>query len=171
LAIGLRQGVLVELDALDSVRYVFLRELSEPRDNALRLVVQEAVQNPAAVALPRVADLPEVAALRRNATPIQSTVNCRTFELTWKRYVSNSVTEECVGSSGNYDDEVFTGKLFRIYSRSHFLEHIARDTGGHTDAIRHYKLVCLNHLIDVAAYSPPEVRLIESPLATDNRVQ
>jgi hypothetical protein len=74
--------------------------------------------------------------------------------------VAYLVTEECVGSCGNYADEIFTGKLFRVYTKSHFLNHLARDTGGHTDALLHYKLICLNHLIDVAAYVPPEVRVI-----------
>jgi len=36
-----------ELDSLDSAKYLYLRELSEPRDNSLRLVIQEAVVNPA----------------------------------------------------------------------------------------------------------------------------
>jgi hypothetical protein len=31
----------LELDSLDSAKYLYLRELSEPRDNSLRMVVQE----------------------------------------------------------------------------------------------------------------------------------
>jgi len=42
--------------------------------------------------------------------------------------------------AGKYDDETFDGNLFRIYTKSHFLDHLGRDTGGHTEAIRHYKL-------------------------------
>jgi hypothetical protein len=145
----------LELDFLDSAKYLYLRELSEPRDNSLCLVVQEAVVNPDGLVRPH-PELPELAEL----SPIESTDACRTFELTWKRYVAYLVTEECVGSCGEYDDEVFTGSLFRVYTKSHFLEHLARDTGGHTEEIFHYKLTCLNHLIDVAAYSPPEVKQV-----------
>ena len=50
--------------------------------------------------------------------------------------------------------------LLRVYTKSHFLAFLSRDTGGHIEPILHYKLVCLNHLIDVASYSPPEVRLL-----------
>lgn len=39
-------------DSLDSAKYLYLRELSEPRDNSLRLVVQEAVVNPVGSAGP-----------------------------------------------------------------------------------------------------------------------
>jgi hypothetical protein len=148
-----------ELDSLNSAEYLYLAELTEPRDNSLRLVVQEAVVNPGGVVHPH-PELPELEEISRGASPIESTETCRTFELTWRHYVAYLVTEECVGSCGRYDDEVFTGRLFRIYTKSHFLEHLARDTGGHTEEIFHYKLTCLNHLIDVAAYSPPEVKQV-----------
>jgi hypothetical protein len=147
------------VDFFDSAKYLYLRELTEPRDNSLRLVVQEAVVNPAGV-VDSHPELPELAEILREAAPIESTETCRSFELTWKRYVAYLVTEGCVGSCGQYGDEVFTGSLFRTYTNSHFLEHLARDTGGHIEEIFHYKLTCLNHLIDVAAYGAPEIKQI-----------
>jgi hypothetical protein len=93
--------------------------------------------------------------------PIESTAECPTFELYWKHYAAYLVTEECVGSSGAYQDERYTGKALRVYTRSHFLDHLARDTGGHFQPLQHYKLICLNHLIDVAAETPPEIRIID----------
>jgi hypothetical protein len=160
-----------ELHALDSAKYLYLLELSEPRDNSLRLVVQQAIVNPGGVARASFAELPELQALRTDVYPIESTDACPTFELIWKRYVAYLVTEECVGSCGKYDDEVFTGNLFRSYTKSHFLEYLLRDTGGHTDEILHYKLICLNHLIDVAAYKPPEMKQIGPLSTTPTRVQ
>jgi hypothetical protein len=161
----------LELDSLDSAKYLYLRELSEPRDNSLRLVVQEAVVNPAdsiRFSHPELAELEEIL---RGGSPIESTDACRTFELTWKCYVAYLVTEECVGSCGQDADEIYTGKLFRVYTKSHFLEHLSRNTGGHTEAILHYKLTCLNHLIDVAAYAPPEVKQIGPVSSTPTRIQ
>jgi hypothetical protein len=146
---------------LDSAKYLYLRELTEPFDNSLRLVVQEAIVNPGPSVVRSYPELPELAELSRDASPIESTDACRSFELTWKHYVAYLVTEECVGSCGQYGDEVFTGNLFRVYTKSHFLEHLAKDTGGHTDQILHFKLTCLNHLIDVAARGVPEVKQID----------
>jgi hypothetical protein len=157
-----------ELDFLDSAKYVYLLEVAEPRDNSLRLVVQEAVDNSEGQVRLHT-ELPDLAELLTGASPIESTATCRTFELTWTHYVAYLVTEECVGSSGQYNDEVFNGGLFRVYTKSHFLEHLARDTGGHTEEILHYKLTCLNHLIDIAAYGPPEVKLV-GPISSD-RIQ
>jgi hypothetical protein len=159
-----------ELNSLDSVKYLFLRELSEPRDNCLRLVVQEAVVNPTG-SVRSYPGFPELEKILKDASSIEATDECRSFELIWKRYVAYLVTEECVGSCGSYHDEMFSGKLFRVYTKSHFLEHLARDTGGHTEAIAHYKLTCLNHLIDVAAYIPPEVNQVGPVSSTPKRIQ
>ena len=144
----------MEIELLDSVKYLYLHKITEPRDNALRIIVQEAVDNP---------PVPE----ERNKnwtyiSRIESTETCRTFELVWKRYVAYLVTEEVVGSCGQADDEVYSGKLFRTYTESHFLEHLARDTGAHTEPVLHFKVLCLNHLIDVGAYARPEIRELPS---------
>jgi hypothetical protein len=136
------------------------------------LVVQEAVVNPAGTGRSFNHELlPELNQIMKGASPIESTDSCRTFELTWKHYVAYLVTEECVGSCGPNGDEIFTGKLLRVYTKSHFLEHLSRDTGGHTKEILHYKLTCLNHLIDVAAYVPPEVKQVGPLTSTPTRVQ
>lgn len=156
-------------DALNSVKYLFLRDLSEPRDNALRIVVEEAVVN--RLGQVRLPEFPELAAIVKDASPIESIEGCKSFELSWTRYAAYLVTEELVGSCAKYDDEAFTGGLFRIYTRSHFLDHLARDTGGYTEPIQHYKLVCLNHLIDVASYAPPEIRVVGPPSTPSHRIQ
>jgi hypothetical protein len=159
-----------ELESLNSVKYLFLRELSEPRDNSLRVVVQEAKENPyAPTAVP--SDIPQVAGLRKGAVAIESVEGCRSFELIWERYASYLVTEELVGSCGNGDDEIYAGGLLRLYTKSHFLEHLARDTGCHPEPIQHYKLICQNHLIDVASYAQPEIRLIDSAPPPPLRIQ
>lgn len=158
-----------ELDSLNSAKYLYLRELTEPRDSSLRLVVQEAV-NSGGVVDPH-PELPELDEISRGASLIESTDACRTFELTWKHYVAYLVTEECVGSCGSGEGEIYSGKLVRVYTKSHFLEHLARDTGGHPEPILHFKLICLNHLIDVAAYAPPEVRQVGPVSSPPTRVK
>lgn len=108
-----------------------------------------------------VRQLPELTGALIGARAIKSDHSCKKFELWWDYYVAYLVTEEMVGSCGNFDDEGFTGQSFRVYAQSHFLAHLSRDTGGHAGKpIRHYKLICLNHLIDVASYDPPHIRLV-----------
>ena len=146
---------------LNEARYLFLRDISEPEENSLRLVVEEAIadhtQN-----ISTTDPASPFAEILKGASQVKAVEGCRRFELQWRRYVAYLVTEESVGSGGNYEDEVYTGKLFREYTKSHFLDLLARDTGGHFEPILHYKLICQNHLIDVAAYGPLEVRLLEN---------
>src|SRR3954467_8755579 len=127
------------VEQLNSAKYLYLRELSEPHDNSLKLVVEEAVVNRSGIVK---SALPELQAVLKDASPIESVEDCKVFELYWKHYVAYLVTEELVGSNAlaGYDDECFTGKLLRSYSKSHFLAHVARDTGGHTEPPQHYKL-------------------------------
>jgi hypothetical protein len=147
-------------EELNAVKCLYLHKLSEPRDNSLRIVVQEAVANRSGQVRSDLPDLPELTEILKDSWPIESTEGCKTFDLYWKHYAAYLVTEEMVGSIVRDDDEVFSGKLLRLYSKSHFLDHLARDTGGHPKPIQHYKVSCLNHLIDVAAYAPPEIRII-----------
>ncbi len=157
---------------LDSAQYLYLREISEPRDNSLRLVVEEAVVNRSGIRSVTPENL-QLSSVFKDASPIEHVEGCRVFEIYWKQYAAYLVTEELVGSNAvnGYDDESYTGRILRVYSKSHFLNHLARDTGGHTDAFQHYKLICLNHLIDVAAYVPPEVRLLNPQPTVQPRIQ
>ena len=153
------------IEQLNSVKYVYLREISELDKrvfNSLRIVVEEAVINEAAVV---VSDRPELANVLAGAHPIESIEGCQKFELSWKHYLAYLVTEELVGSNApnGYDEEVYTGKILRVYAKSHFLDHMMRDTGGHIGDVLHHKLICLDHLIDVASYDPPEVKVLTPP--------
>jgi hypothetical protein len=149
------------ISLLNQAKYLRLRHISEPEDNSLRLVVEEAIADSTETVLTPDPAGP-FAEIRKGASPIKSVEGCRTFELQWSRYVAYLVTEEGVGSGGSDEDEVYTGKLFRVYTKSHFLDHLSRDAGGHIEPILHYKLICQNHLIDVASYSPPEGRLLST---------
>lgn len=150
------------IERLNAAKYVDLRQISEPNKNvfnSLKIVVEEAVLNETAVVA---SDRPELAQLLAGAHPIESVEGCKMFQLSWKHYLAYLVTEELVGSNApnGYDDEVYTGKILRVYTRSHFLDHVMRDTGGHIQEILHYKLICLNHLIDVVSYYRPDVQLL-----------
>ena len=149
------------ISLLNQAKYLYLRHISEPEDNSLRLVVEEAMEDRSDTGSGRDPASP-FAEILKDAWPIRSTDKCKTFELHWSRYVAYLVTEEVVGSGGDYEGEIYTGKLFRVYTKSHFLDHLSRDTGGHIEPILHYKLICQNHLIDVASYGPPEVRLLST---------
>lgn len=147
------------ISLLNQAKYLYLRQISEFEDNSLRIIVGEAMADRSETG-PARDPTSLFAEILKDASPIRSTDKCKTFELQWSRYVAYLVTEEIVGSGGDHEEEIYTGNLFRVYTKSHFLDHLSRNTGGHIEPIVHYKLVCLSHLIDVASYSPPEIRLL-----------
>jgi hypothetical protein len=144
---------------IDSADYLLLNHLFEPHDNQLTIVLDEAVANEAKTGR---SELPGGIVIE-DATPIESTDSCKVFVLYWKNYVAYCVTEEMHGSCGRYDDEEYVGRLLRIYTRSHFLNHIAVDTGAHSEPYRHYKIACQNHVIDIISAGPPEVTVRARP--------
>lgn len=75
------------------------------------------------------------------------------------------VTGVCVSSCGQYDHEVFTGKLLRVYSSRIFLS-ISRVTRAVTlQEILHYALTCLNHLMHIAPYGPAKAKQVGAVFA------
>jgi hypothetical protein len=146
---------------MNQVEYLFLRSLNELEICQLELVAEEAVVNKEKFGKLKPTELPaELAFLIDNSAPIETMEGCKAFRLYWKRYAAYLVTEECVGSCGNYQDEVYEGKRLRLYSKSHFLEHLARDTGAHTKPLLHFKIVCEHQIVDVASEEPPTIEII-----------
>lgn len=136
---------------IDSSAYLFLERLFEPRDNQLTIVLEEAIANNAKSGPTIIAGI----SLEGESCPIEPTPDCRIFTLQWKNYVAYCVTEEMHGSCGKYEDEEYAGRLLRIYSKSHFLDFIAKDTGAHFEPYRHYKIACQNHNIDIVSAVDP----------------
>ncbi len=151
------------LDYFEGVKYLHLRGISEPdidAFNTLAILAEEAVVNREGMARAR-PESPELDALLKDAHPIESIDGCRMFRLYWKNYVAYMVTEEMAAStSPNGDvDECYTGTILRKYSKSQFLEYINRNTGGRDCDAQHYRLICLDHIIDVASCYPPEIEV------------
>ena len=149
-------------DSINKATYLYLREISEPHDNSLRLVVQEAVTNPGGNVRRRPNELAEVAKLLDGTSPIESTEECNIYEIYWDKYAAYLVMNESVASCGNHPQEQYSGNLFRIYSKSNFLDHLANDAQAIIDPMQHFKLICLNHVIDIASQVPPEIREISA---------
>jgi len=83
----------------------------------------------------------------------------RTFEIRWSTYVSYAVRSEhyCHWDS----DETWEGKhVFRVYSKSKFLDYVAAGTIASQiflDPFKHYQIQSLYPIIDVASWQEPQV--------------
>jgi hypothetical protein len=155
-------------DEINACKYMFLRECWEPAENTLRVVVEEAKADgpPEDIEV-----LP--GKVISGTVAIESDPSCQLFELVWASYVAYGVRNE---SFTSWDDsEVFVGRHFRVYSKSHFLDYVARATFASDEypgPLRHWCLVCENHLVDVVGCAQPEVRRLrpaEQNAAPDRR--
>jgi hypothetical protein len=153
--------------ALDSCDHLFLREVSHPDSNSVRIVVREAAA--AAEKFLRI-DREQsggLAEVLEGAHEISSMPQHRTFEILWCSYVAYSVTNESYSAVDANDEQRISGRLFRQYSKSHFLEHISRSTvatNAYPGPLQHFSVVCLDHIFDIVSCETPQMRVLSGSL-------
>lgn len=96
------------------------------------------------------------------AHPIEPMLGCRTYSFFWELYAAYLVTEEMVGSCGKEQQSVLTGRHVGNVSESEFLGFLGKVTGAHSKPLQHYRINTLNHLIDVATYDAPIIKLLST---------
>jgi len=141
-------------DQINSHKYLFLTYIGEPEDNVLRLVVEEAK----AAEKPVTTEIGHVGAV---VHPIISTENDFAYEIIFESYISYSVTNESFTQGDEY--EQYEGRTLRIYSKSHFLDYVRAATFASEDdpgPYKHYSIICLNHIVDIASAVEPKIRII-----------
>jgi hypothetical protein len=138
---------------LDSCKYLLLRELREPRDNSLLLILDEASPAPTTV------DLSIGQTTLNDLRPIEVAPSSQSFEIVWDTYIAYAVRNDSF-VPGNEAEDISVGRLFRVYERSNFLNYLAKATWGdvsYPGPLTHIGVICLNHIIDVAAVGLPRI--------------
>jgi hypothetical protein len=140
---------------LQSQKFLYLRAISEPSDNTLRLIIDAAEVSTA---------LGETKACGAfsSTREISAGLNCSSYEVTFATYIAYCVRNESYAALQK--DEVWKGNLFREFSSSRFLTYLREATFARDDypgPYLHYSFVCLNHIVDVASVLPPAVRLLD----------
>ncbi len=153
---------------VDSCYTIFVREISEPEENVLRLVLQEAEKSPESVSHKIGGTVIE------NLHPVEPTELSRTFELRWKQYIAYSVRNESFASPDDDSDVRASGRLFRTYSKSHFLDFVSRATIAseqYPGPFTHFCVVSECHVIDIISTQMPEIQILRtgSVIARDRR--
>ena len=139
------------LAALDAHRWLYLTEITEPEENVLWLRIEEGR------VLDRVVGTHPVLSGR----PIVADELGAAYEVVFPAYVAYAVRNESYTVADPY--EVFTGRLAVTYTRSRFLDFVGAGTiasPAYPGPFTHYGLLCLNHIVDVAALEPPVVRVL-----------
>lgn len=147
------EAISKEFAELDTCASLFVREISEPSRNSLRLLIEEAEVMPAEVAI-RFAETD-----LGNGHLVRSTPHSRLFEILWDNYVAYCVTNESYAMPG--ESEEFSGRFARLYSKSNFLDHVSRATLARDEypgPLKHVGIVSECHIVDVVSTESPRVR-------------
>ncbi len=138
---------------IDSHQYLHLVRIEEAEENVLRLVVAEARAGGPAH------DIHIGETLLTGLISIATTEDCAAYEIRFESYVAYSVRDESFTAWDDYEES--SGRLFRVFRKSRFLDYLRTATlasDDHPGPLVHYGIICLDHIVDVAAVDPPEIR-------------
>jgi hypothetical protein len=141
---------------IDSCYAIFVRGISEPDENVLRLVLQEAEVSSES-------ESRQAGNTYLEGYPIRPTEHSRTFELTWTQYVAYSVTNESFASAEDDSEIRVSGRRFRIYSKSRFLDFVSGTTIAseqYPAPMTHFCVISENHVINIVSTQLPEMRIL-----------
>lgn len=97
-------------------------------------------------------------------TPIIYNQYSPRYKVVFKSYIPYSVVNESYANIN--PDDIYTGKLFRIYQKSAFLDYTGIETfatHGYPGPFRHYQIVALDHIVNVASVDEPVIeKLIDA---------
>jgi hypothetical protein len=142
------------ISALNSCEYLYLREISEPADNRLRILIEEAGATPRLTS--REIGGVEFSDLRA----IESSDLSRLFEIVWESYIAYSVRNGSFTVLDAYE-VIESGRIACVYSKSRFLDYVSSGTiatSEYPGPFRHIGLNCLNHVVDVISTAVPAIR-------------
>jgi hypothetical protein len=124
---------------VESCRDLYLRELRQLKDSSVVVILDEAIESG-----PR--NHTEGSVTFHNVRDLEVTRNSRAFELTWNYYVAYSVQNEefSLPSEG---EEIASGRLLRVYRKSHFLDYLSKTTWG--DAERRDCVIQLGSFVSI----------------------
>jgi hypothetical protein len=147
-----------ELSAVDSCAYLLLRTIEERSDNELRLLIDEARAGGPPDAVPSILS-PHILGARL----VSHQHDCRVFEFLWSSYVAYGIRNESYVAGDAYEQA--SGRLFRRFTRSRFLDYVSLATfagAEYPGPLKHMGIVCGNHIIDVVSTDEPTVRILSN---------
>ncbi len=147
------------MQQIDSAKYLYLRSIHEPKDNVLLLVVQEAGAG---------GHHKDIQIGETTVSSVQDIVSGEhdlVYQIMFPNYISYAITNEAFSIVDDTEERI--GRLFSIYTKSHFLNFVRTSTLATEDypgPFTHYQMNCLNHTIDVISTSEPEIKVLENGL-------
>jgi len=142
----------MSISELNENKYLFLKEVGEPTDNSLRIVVNTAT-------LSNVETSKAVIQGTREITPSNEG-----YEIVFERYVAYFVLNESYYSVyPGWEVESWKGGVFSVATSTAFLDYLEKNSCASKDwagEYKHYKINCQNHVINVVSANEPTITKI-----------
>jgi hypothetical protein len=145
------------LDYIDlmNIENVYLMNVEEPIENSLRLTFVRSKTN-------SVSETSKIAdKVIDNLYSINPDYSIPLLQLDFDTYIGYSILNESFTSLDNYEE--FTGKAFRMFKKSRYLDYINVGTFASEEypgSFKHYEIACLNHIVDIVSISKPIIKEI-----------
>ena len=133
---------------INACKNLYVVDISEPEDNALRVVLEEG-----STAEDVAADGPVT-----HVREIKHREGDRTFTLLWDSYIAYSVRNESFATLDR--EEQCEGSTFVVYSKSRYLDFVAKATIASQDypgPFKHWGVFGLNHILDIVSTDEPVI--------------
>lgn len=143
------------VEQINREEWVYFREISEPNINVLRIVIEGAKTSSETY------DIDMGEAKIADVHPIVSDESCEAYEIIFGSYIAYAVLNESYASID--ETEVSTGKYFRVYSKSRFLDYLRAAsfaTDDYPGKSTHYEIACLDHIVEVVSIDEPQINLL-----------
>jgi len=138
------------------LRSFFAREISEPAEHVLRVVIAESSLAPA-----KEIQLPGTTASFTGRT-LFIDKSTPSVMLEWQRYVAYSVENECFGKADSWDSALRPlDAMLQTRKESAFLNYVSEATfasDNYPGVLTHWQLFCENHIINVVSDKPPSLQ-------------
>ncbi|WP_425464337.1 hypothetical protein [Paenibacillus anaericanus] len=135
---------------------IYLEQIYEPEENSLRLLFSRSRTSET----PETITIGEIEIKDIYSLDVDETVPL--IQMDFEGYIGYSIRNESYTSWDDYEE--FEGKIFRIYSKSRYLDFIKVGTFASEDypgSFKHYGISCLNHVVDVASVSEPIIKEVQ----------
>ena len=142
-------------EQINQHQYLYLTEIGESDVNVLRIVVVEAK------ASSETETIDVGSAKITEVHPIEPDETSCKYEIMFGSYIAYSVLNESFASVG--ESEEYSGRFFRIYSKSRFVDYVRAATFASDDypgKSTHYEIACLDHIVDIVSVDEPHISLL-----------
>ncbi|MBA5630216.1 hypothetical protein [Moheibacter lacus] len=144
-----------DFNIINSSKYLFLTDIYEPFENCLQLEVTIPYVSDEVKTIINNIDFGQLGEIKYNEISPR-------YKIIFDNYISYSVINESY-DIGESDKFLFEGRLFKVFQESDFLEYLSCVTYAtplNNYHLKHYQLVTLNHIVNIASINQPLIEKI-----------